>query len=167
MIKLLLRLTVVLVGIVMGCAAGGYLTFHRYARDYAIERAFAWPVMFLADSENQYDQNTSDAKKHLQATLDFYKRAAKSTAIDPTMKNAFLMNCGLIEARISVLENEAGNVDLSKTYLSKAQEDLKAIGWVDHSESNILQAVKRKPVVPCVAAPQSTAKTNTSSKPCG
>jgi hypothetical protein len=167
MMKLLLRSAVVLVGIVVGCFAGGYLTFHKYARDYQTVRAFAWAGIFSAVSVNQYDQNSSDAKKELQTLLDFFKRTANSTTIDTNMRNAFLMNCGLIEARLSVLENEAGNVELSKTYLSKAQEDLKTIGWVDHSEPNILQAVKRKQVVPCGTVPQNTAKTNTDSKHCG
>ncbi len=81
----------------------------------------------------------------------------------------FVMNRGLIEARLSVLENEAGNVDQAKSYLSKAQEDLAAVGWVDHSEAIILQAVKRQPVSPCGASPQNTAKANASAtqKPCG
>jgi hypothetical protein len=165
--KILLQSIVVIVGIAMGGAAGGYLTFRRYAREYAMVRSFAWTGIFAAVSVNEYDKNSSDAKHELLYTLDFYKQGAKSPAINPTMKNAFLMNCGLFEARLSVLENEAGNVELSKTYLSKAQEDLKAIGWVDHSEANILQAVKRKTVVPCGTAQQNAAKTDTTSKPCG
>jgi hypothetical protein len=48
------------------------------------------------------------------------------------------MNRGLAEARLSVLESEAGNIDLAKSYLSKAQGDLKAVGWTDLSEANIL-----------------------------
>jgi hypothetical protein len=167
MTRILFQAAVVLFGIVVGCATGGYLTFHRYARDYQIVRAFAWTGIFSAVSENQYDQNTTDAKKELQVLLDIFKQETNSTAIDGMMRNAFLMNGGLVEARLSVLEKEAGNVELSKTYLSKAQEDLKAAGWIDYSESNILQAVKRKPVVPCGTAPQTTAKTNTTSKPCG
>ena len=79
------------------------------------------------------------------------------------------MNCGLIEARLSVLENEGGNADRAKSYMSKAQEDLKTVGWVDRSEANILQAVKRRPVSPCGVGSQSTAKTiaSTNQEPCG
>jgi hypothetical protein len=44
------------------------------------------------------------------------------------MKKALRMNCGLLEARLSVLENESGNVDEAKSYLVRAQEDLKAVG---------------------------------------
>lgn len=165
--KILLQSAAVLVGIVIGCIVGGYFTFHRYAQNYQNARFFAWTGIFSAVSENQYDQNTSDAKKELHMLLGYFKQATDSIVTDPTLRNAFLMNCGLVEARLSVLEKEAGNVELSKTYLSKAQEDLKAVGWVDYSESNILLAVKRKPVVPCGTAPQTTAKTNTTSKPCG
>jgi hypothetical protein len=75
------------------------------------------------------------------------------------MSNVLRIKCGLIEARLSVLENEAGNVDRAKPYMSKAQEDLKAVGWVDPSEANILQTVKRQPVSPCGMSSQSAAKT--------
>lgn len=167
--KVLLQSIVVILGIMLGAAAGGYLTFHRYARDYAIVRAFAWAGIFVAVSENQYDQNSSDAKQDLFYTLNLYTQGIQSSSIDPTMHKALRMKRGLIEARLSVLENEAGNVDLAKSYLSKAQEDLKAVGWVDHSEADILQAVKRQPLPPCGTAPQSAAKriASTPPKPCG
>ncbi len=154
--KVVLQSIVVIVGVILGGAAGGYLTFHRYARDHALVRAFAWAGIFVAVSENQYDQNSSDAKQD------------QSSSIDTTMNKALRMKRGLIEARLSVLEKEAGNVDLAKSYLSKAQEDLKAVGWVDHSEANILQAVKRQPVPPCDIARQNVAKTNASTpqRPC-
>ena len=167
--KLFLRATVVIVGIVIGGVAGGYWTFHRYARDYAIVRAFAWTGIFEAVSVNQYDMNTSDAKKELLYSLDLYTQGVGSSAIDPTVKNVLRMNRGLTEARLSVLENEAGDVDLAKSFLSKAQEDLKALGWVDRSEANILQLVKRQPLSPCGTPPQNAAKTNAPAppKPCG
>ena len=167
--KLFLRSIVVLIGIFVGIVVGGYLTFHRYARDYALVRAFAWTGIFSAVSEGQYDKNTSDAKGELIFSLNFWTQGVESSGIDPTMKNALRMNRGLTEARLSVLENEAGNVDQAKSYLSKAQEDLKAVGWVDRSEANIMQAVKRQPVPPCDATPQNATKASTSvlQKPCG
>jgi hypothetical protein len=167
--RVLLQTIVVIVGLILGGVAGGYLTFHRYARDYAIVRAFAWAGIFVAVSENQYDQNSSDAKQSLLYTLNIYTQGIQSSSIDPTMKKALRMKRGLIEARLSVLENEAGNVDPAKSHLSNAQGDLKAVGWVDHSETNILQAVKRQPVSPCRAAPPNAAKTiaSTNQKPCG
>lgn len=167
--KVFLQSIVVIVGIVLGGAAGGYLTFHRYARDYARVRAFAWAGIFGAVADNQYDQNSSDAKQDLFYTLNLYTPGIQSSSIDPTMNKALRLKRGLIEARLSVLENEAGNTDLAKSYLSKAQDDLKAVGWVDRSEANILQAVKRQPVPPCSANQQSAAKTDVSApqKPCG
>jgi hypothetical protein len=167
--KLFLQAALVIVGIVVGGTAGGYLTFHRYARDYALVRAFAWTGIFDAVSVNQYNENSKDAKQELLSTLGLYTQGVRSSAIDPTMKNALRMNCGLLEARLSVIENESGNVEGAKSYLAKAQEDLKSVGWVDHSEANILQAVKRQPVSPCGPAPQNAAKTSasTTQKPCG
>ena len=167
--KILLQSVVVIVGIVTGGATGGYLTFQRYSQKYATVRYFAWAGIFVAVSEGQYDKNSSDAKQDLLNTLDLYAKGVQSSRIDPTMNKALRMNRGLIEARLSVLEDEAGNIDLARSYLSKAQEDLKAVGWVDRSEANILQAVKRQPVPPCGTAQQSAAKTNASApqKPCG
>lgn len=166
--KLFLQSIVVIIGIFTGAAIGGYLTFHRYARDYAMVRAFAWTGIFSAVSEGQYDKNTSDAKGELILSLDSWTQGVESSALDPTMKNALRMNRGLTEARLSVLENEAGNVGQAKSYLSKAQEDLKAVGWVDRSEANILQAVKRRPVPPCDTSQNPTkASTSVLQKPCG
>ncbi len=168
--KLLLRSVVVIVGIVVGGATGGYLTFHRYSQKYATVRYFAWAGIFVAVSEGQYDNNSSDAKQDLLNTLDLYAKGVQSFNIDPTLKKSLCMERGLIEARLSVLESEGGNADRAKSYMSKAQEDLKAVGWVDRSEANILQAVKRQPPVsPCGIASQSTAKTiaSTNQKPCG
>lgn len=167
--KILLESIVVIVGIAIGGAAGGYLTFHRYSQKSPVVRYFAWAGIFDAVSEGQYDKNSSDAKQELLTTLDLYTKGVQSSNIDPIMKNALRMKCGLIKARLSVLENEAGNTDRAKSYMSKAQEDLKAVGWVDYSEANILQAVKRQPVSPCGPAPQSAAKTNaaTTQKACG
>jgi hypothetical protein len=167
--RILLRSVMVILGIVLGGAAGGYLTFHRYARDYALVRAFAWAGIFNTVSLNQYDENSKDAKQELLSTLSLYTQGVKSSAVGPPMKNALRMNCGLLEARLSILENESGNVGGAKSYLAKAQEDLKAVGWVDRSDANILRAVKRQPVSPCGMTSQSTAKTTAlaTQKPCG
>jgi len=166
--RLLLQATSVIFGILIGGAAGAYLTFHRYARDYAIVRAFAWTGIFSAVSVNQYDKNTSDAKSELLYSLEFYSQGVASSAIDSTMRDALRMNRGLTEARLSVLESEAGNVGSAKSYFSKAREDLKAVGWVDISDGNILQAVKRQPVSPCGKGAQGVAKTTGAAlqKPC-
>jgi hypothetical protein len=167
--KILLQSVVVIIGLVTGGATGGYLTFHRYSQKYAIVRYLAWAGIFAAVSENQYDKNSRDAKLELLNARDLYTKGVQSSHIDPNLKKALCMKRGLIEARLSVLENEGGNADQAKSHLSKAQEDLKAVGWADRSEANILQAVKRQPVTPCGAASQSTAKTiaPATQKPCG
>jgi len=167
--KRFLQASLVVVGFFVGGTAGGYLTFHKYARDYALVRAFAWTGIFDAVSVNQYNEGSKDAKPELFSTLTLYTQDVRSSAIDPTMKRALRMNCGLLEARLSVLENESGNVDGAKSYLVRAQDDLNAAGWVDLSEGNILQAVKRQPVSPCGSAPRDAAQSSASpnQKHCG
>lgn len=158
-----------IIGFVTGGATGGYLTFHRYSQKYAMVRYFAWAAIFGAVSENSYDENSADSKQELLNARNLYTKGVQSSHVDPTLKKVLCTKRGLSEARLSVLENEGGNADRAKSYLSKAQEDLKAVGWVDPSEANILQAVKRQPVTPCGAASQRTAKTiaPATQKPCG
>ncbi len=84
--KVLLRSIAVIFGIVMGCAAGGYMTFHRYARDYAMVRAFAWSGISAAVSEGQYDKNSSDAKQDLLYTLNYYTQGVQSSKIRPKIR---------------------------------------------------------------------------------
>ena len=107
--KLLLRSILVIVGILIGGAVGGYVIFHRYARDYALVRAFAMAGIFSAVSKNEYEKNTSDAKRELIVQLKIWTDGIDSSATDPIMKNALRMNRGLTEARLSILENEAGD----------------------------------------------------------
>lgn len=75
--KLFLQSIVVIIGIFTGAAIGGYLTFHRYARDYAMVRAFAWTGILSAVSEGQYDKNTSDAKGELILSLDSWDAGSR------------------------------------------------------------------------------------------
>jgi hypothetical protein len=85
------------------------------------------------------------------------------------MRNALRMYRGEFEAQLSILEREAGNVDQAAPYMSKAQEDLKAVGWIDYSEANILRTFSRQPVPPCGNSLRSaTAQTaSRPAKPCG
>ncbi len=85
--KILLQSIVVIVGFVTGSVAGGYLTFHRYARDYAVVRAFTWMGISDAVSVNGYNRNTGEAKEELVHTLDFYTQGVKSSVVDSPMKN--------------------------------------------------------------------------------
>jgi len=93
--KLLLRSILVIVGILIGGAVGGYVIFHRYARDYALVRAFAMAGIFSAVSKNEYEKNTSDAKRELIVQLKIWTDGIDSSATDPIMKNALRMNRGL------------------------------------------------------------------------
>ena len=167
MIKFLLRIALVIVGFAVGAIAGGYLTFYLYDKNHPGVRAFAMTGMFAAVSEGEYDRKGSDAKIELLTLIEAYSSALNSSAISKPVKNAFLFNRGLTEARLSVIHSEEGNSDQAKTYLSKAGVDLKAVGWVDVSDTIILRAAKRQ--LPCAAASQTVAKASSATlqKPCG
>jgi hypothetical protein len=143
--RILLNFAVVLAGVSLGMGAGGYLLFARYNRHDAVVRYFAWAGIALAVSENEFDKNSTDARQLSLNALTYFEYGVRSSKIDPLMKKAIRMESGLTEARISVLESEAGHADQAKSYMSRAQEDLKAVGWLDSSDANILRAVKREP----------------------
>lgn len=164
--RILLNSIVVLAGIIAGGGLGGYLAFERYSRQFAVVRGFSWAEMSFAVSENQFDQNTKDAKKDLLNTLGLFDRGIHSSKLDSAMKNALRMIRGEIEAQLSILESEAGNNNQAKSYLSRAQEDLKVVGWIDYSEETILRTFKRKPLPPCGTSTQNATNKPAAEKPC-
>jgi len=164
---LILRTVAVIGGLFIGGVAGGYAYIQRYDRNHPLEHAFAMTGIVSAVSENEYDKDSSDAKGALLTSLNIYSSAVTSSRIDQSAKNAFRMKRGLTEARLSVIENEAGNVSQAKAYLTRAQGDLRAVGWVDTSDANILQVVKRMPPAPCGSTPQNAAGATGLQKPCG
>ena len=166
--KIILQSLLVIVGIVAGGATGGFLAFLEYSQKYTTVRYFAWAAIFGGVSENEYDNNSRDARQELLNTVDLFTKGVQSPHLDPTIKKALCMKRGLIEARLSIIENEDGNTDRATSYLSEAQEDLKAAGWADRSEATVLHVARRQPLPPC-AVPQSPAKTvaPTTQNPCG
>ena len=142
--KIALSSVAVLLGIEVGALAGGLGAFLWYQHQFRVIRSFAWAEMSLGVSENQFDADATDAKQNLLNTLSTFESGVRSRALDPSMNKAMRMNCGLIEARLSVLDSEAGDADGAKSYLAKAQDDLRAVGWIDYSDANILKAVERQ-----------------------
>lgn len=164
--RLVVRVIVVLAGFLVGGGLGGYFTYARFSQHYAVIRSFNWLQIGLSVSENEFGSNSVDAKKIMNNTLYLYDRAVQSSTIDPSMKSALRMHRGEIEAQLSVLEREAGDQDQASSYMSKAQADMKDVGWMDYSEGNILKAFPRQ-LSPCARFSRSTATNDGAKKPCG
>lgn len=143
--KIVLNLIAAIAGIAIGAAASGYLVFLRYAKQDAVVRVFASSSISNAVSQQEFDKKSDDAKKDLLSTLAIYQGAGQTPGIELGVQKALRMNCGLMEARLSILEDEGANSARSKAYMLKAQSDLKSVGWTDISEETILDVVKRKP----------------------
>lgn len=158
----------VLFGYLASCGLSGYLTFTNYAQHYVVVRAFAWLSISSAVSESDFDLHSTNAKKNLLNTLYFYERGVQSPAVDPALKTALRMNVGRTEAQLSILEEETGHADEARSYMSEAQKGLKAVGWIDTSEENILRTFKRQTISPCASSSQSSTKKPTSgtNQPC-
>jgi hypothetical protein len=166
--KILLSLLVILPGIFIGYQAGELLPFGKLTRLDPVLR-FSWfSQMGWTMTEEAFNCNSSDAKGLLLTSKKNFELAVTKMS-DPGfkldypgfMKNTMLLRAGLTNARLAVLEEEAGNSDQAKQYLSNAQADLKAVGWRDNSRETIFQAAKKYRIRPSKDAnrhPQETRK---------
>jgi hypothetical protein len=141
--KILLRILGMILGLAIGAAAGGYFTYARYAGQFELVRTFATIANSSATSLDEFNQKSDNAKKDLVATLSLYEGAGETPNVEVGVRKALRMNSGLIEARLSVLEEKDGNTPRSKAYMLKAQDDLKSVGWTDLSDETVLQAIKK------------------------
>ncbi|HXQ97305.1 MAG TPA: hypothetical protein VN774_02595 [Candidatus Limnocylindrales bacterium] len=141
--KIILRILGMVLGLAIGAAAGGYFTYARYAGQFELVRTFATIATSSATSVDEFNQESDNAKKDLLATLSLYEGAGETPNVEVGVRKALRMNSGLIEARLSVLEEKDGNTARSKAYLLKAQDDLKSVGWADLSDETVLQAIKK------------------------
>jgi uncharacterized membrane protein len=164
--RFVITVMVVLAGFLVGGGLGGYFTYVRFSQHSPVIRGFEWLEIGTFVSENEFDSNSIDATKVMNNTLYLYDRAVQSSTIDPSMKSALRMHRGEIEAQLSVLEREAGDQDQASSYMSKAQADMKDVGWIDYSEANLLKAFPRQPS-PCASSSRSTATNVGAKKPCG
>jgi len=140
---------VAVVGFVAAAVVGGYLFLpeQRHPQEYSASRFFAWSELAYVAAADEFDLNSKDAEVLLLKSLYLYEQGTQVPAGDPVHR-AMLMRCGLINARLSILRDEAGDTEKAKLYLSKAQADLKTIGWTDVSAPTILQAVSEHRRVP-------------------
>ena len=141
--RILIGSIVMLLGLSLVGGAGAYFVYRDYLQKSALLRFFAWSELAFATALNQFDHNTKEAEPSLLRSLKLYQEGLQSSIPDPMVSRAIRMRCGLIKARLSVLQKEAGNPDQAKSYMSEAQADLKGLGWTDVSEATVLQAVKR------------------------
>jgi hypothetical protein len=164
--RIVLNSIAVFIGLLVGIGSGAYVTFARYNRDYRVVRAFSWARIGFGVSENEFGSQTSGAREALMNTLYLFEQDSESPKVDPEMRKAMRMDCGRFEAQLSVLEREGGNADQARLYMSKAQADLKAVGWTDYSEDKILRTFPRQPS-PCANSSNNAAQKTTTQKPCG
>ncbi len=143
--RIFLRFIALILGLAIGVAAGGYFAYSRYVVQFPLVRNFASIASSNALSMDEFDKKADSAKQDLISTLAMYEGAAETPNVESGVKKALHMNCGLIEARLSVVESRGGNAARAKAYMLKAQADLKAVGWTDTSEESILQVVNQKP----------------------
>ena len=144
--KVLLSSVVVLAGIGIGFSAGEVYSLHRVKESLATEAGyFNWAGMGWMVSWDAFDANAKDAKEVLLKALQIYENGMQpQSSLDPEMKKALRLQAALTKARLSVLEDKAGNADQARSYMSAAQADLKSLGWTDCSEEAILKMIEKE-----------------------
>ena len=173
--KIVLNSVAVLAGVALGAIAG-IVVFSPQVFETVFEtrptsvRYFVWIGIGWGVSENAFAENSKDAEHLLKGHLTFIEKGMDpKSSLDPAMKKALLLHAALTKARLSILENQAGNADQATSYMSAAQGDLKSLGWRDVSEANILTFARTPPTGKRVTPPsdlrQSTPKSGSPVKP--
>lgn len=137
--RIIASILIILAGLVIGLGVGTYSAFAHYAQGYSIPRFFASSELAFSLANDSFERRSGDAKALLLKSLATYESGMRSSIPGPMMKNAMRMRTGLIKARLSVLEKEAGNIVQSNSYMAEAQADFKTVGWIDTSETRIME----------------------------
>lgn len=140
--KIFLDSAVVLVGIFLGFEAGRYLSFGKYTQHDPVLFFSAFSEPGWKMTEESYNHNSKGAKQLLLTSLSVGESGIQQV-MPEQMKKTLLMRSALTQARLAVLEREAGNYDQARDYLAKAEANLQTIGWKDYSEAALLKAIKR------------------------
>ncbi len=164
--KIVLNSFAVLAGVALG-AITGILVFSPQVFETMFDtrptsvRYFTWIAMGWGVSEHAFEENSKDAEHLLKGHLTFIENGMDPRSnLDPAMKKALLLHAALTKARLSILENQAGNADQAASYMSAAQGDLKSLGWRDVSEANILTFARTLPTVKSVTPPSKLPRSN-------
>jgi hypothetical protein len=133
-----------LLGVVLGLPLGGYLVQHKFidkekAMGMWIEES---AVDDFAKKEFIY-ANAQSAREALQYAIKIHKEMqGTSTLWGWTEK----LDLGWCYGELSLIEESAGNTDLARNYMTRAELTLKEVGLKDSSEAHIRQVLQRKPV---------------------
>jgi hypothetical protein len=81
-----------------------------------------------------------DRRKYLNLVLDTAQKG-RTQVTDPAALTLIDVETGITYARLAVVEEAAGNLPASRSWMQKAQAILKQAGWKDCSEAHLKEIV--------------------------
>jgi hypothetical protein len=129
-------------GVVLGLPLGAYLVQHKFINkekaiamtsEEAIADDYAKKEFFYAGPQDARDALTYAVKLHKEMRVT-----------SPLWGWPEKMDLGWCYAELSLTEESAGNTDLSREYMSLAQQTLKELGAKDTSESRIRELLEHR-----------------------
>lgn len=101
-------------------------------------------------------ENPSESPERRRESLDLILDAAQKGrphVTDPAVLTLIDVETGITYTRLAMVEEAAGNLPASQTWMQKAQATLKQAGWKDCSEAHLKDVVqalnKRDSCTPC------------------
>jgi hypothetical protein len=155
--KILLFGSLLIAGMGVGLFGGWQISSFRSARErHAFEiaegpdfvKAYeAMARLKLADTGTatrlQDPKKNADARReYLQLTLDTASKA-RAGVTDPRVLTLINVETGINYVRLAMVEEAAGNLSTSQTWMQKAQATLKEAGWQDCSEAHLRDLVQK------------------------
>lgn len=148
-----------LIGIVLGLYAGWKLSSsfesarewrsfdnpdgHDFFKTYDLIARLRLADMGVAMRLQNPKESPERQREYLNLILDAVARG-RTGVTDPTALTLIDVETGITYARLAMVEETAGNLPASQTWMQKAQIILKQAGWKDCSEAHLKEIVQAR-----------------------
>jgi hypothetical protein len=114
---------------------------HEFFKTYDLI-ARLWSLNMGSAGRLQDPKYGSEARReYLNSLLDIAQKG-RPQVTDPAVLTLIDVETGITYVRLAMVEEAAGNLPASQTWMQKAQTTLKQAGWKDCSEAHLKELVK-------------------------
>lgn len=133
-----------LLGAVLGLPLGIYLVQHKFIDREKAMGMWSEEAFFDGFAKKQFIYSDSQsAREALQYAIKIHKEMQGTSTLWGWPEKSGL---GWCYAELSLIEESAGNTDLARDYMTRAEQTLKEVGLKDSTEANIREVLQKKPV---------------------
>jgi hypothetical protein len=116
---------------------------HEFFKTYDLIARLRLADMGAAMRLKNPKENPERRREYLNLILDAVQKG-RAGVKDPTALTLIDVETGITYARLAMVEEAAGNLPASQTWMQKAQTILKQAGWEDCSEEHLKEIVQAR-----------------------